>query len=371
MIKSGDNMRILILSNSGIGLYNFRFELIQKLSKEHEVGFCVPCHERNQKFEEIGCRFFECQIERHGTNPLKELKLLSFYRKILKEYSPDLVLTYTIKPNIYGGMACASLKIPYIANITGLGTAIQRGGRGSEILLRLYRYGLRKARMVFFQNRDNQKFMSERGIVKGEQDLLPGSGVNLEKHCFEEYPQTQDPITFLFAGRLMKDKGVTELFEAAKRIRQKYDHVHFVAVGNCQAEYREELEAIADSSTVQLAGFQPDVHSFMKQAHAIVHPSYHEGMSNVLLEGAACGRPILASNIPGCREAFEEGVSGIGFEPKNVDSLCQAIEKFIALPHEAKAEMGRAGRRKVEQEFDRGIVIAKYMDQIQKILEEK
>lgn len=362
-------MKILVLANNDVGLFRFRIELLLRLLKQHEVYICLPDGGYIPQLVAIGCKFIACDFERHGTNPIKELKLISIYKKTVRALEPDVVLTYTIKPNVYGGIACASLGVPYLANITGLGTAIENAGMLQKITLRLYRYGLRKAQRVFFQNSANRDFMLQRGIVRGPHTLLPGSGVNLEKHCYEEYPEEDGTLTFLFIGRLMKDKGIEEFVSAAKVIREKHSSVRFVAIGRCEADYKEKLATLDADRHVELLGQQSDVHRFIKNAHAVVLPSYHEGMANVLLEGAASGRPVLASNVPGCRETFDEGVSGMGFEPRNVDSLCEAIETFLALPYDVKAEMGRAGRKKMEQEFDRNLVIEKYMEELQKIVE--
>ena len=320
---------------------------------------------------QTGCIFEPYAFNRHGTNPLAEMRMIRDYKKIIKRVSPDVVLTYTIKPNIYGGMACASLGVPYVANITGLGTAVENGGILQKITLTLYKIGLRKAQNVFFQNSSNLDFMLKHGIIKGAYDLLPGSGVNLERHYFEEYPKDNDSLTLLFIGRLMKDKGIEELIEASKVICHKHNNIKFVAIGDCEADYKERLNSIQTNCPIQFLGHQADVHSYIKNSHAVILPSYHEGMANVLLEAAAGGRPVLASDISGCRETFDEGVSGFGFKPRDVDSLCEAIEKFIALPYEKKAEMGRAGRRKMEREFDRKIVVDKYMEIINEIKGEK
>ncbi len=364
-------MTILIFTNHSEGLYKFRCELVSAmLDAGHEVHICLPNGLFISELTQMGCIFEPCEFNRHGINPFAEIQMIRDYKKIIKSLSPDVVLTYTIKPNVYGGMACASLGVPYIANITGLGTAVENGGILQKITLTLYKIGLQKAQKVFFQNSANQDFMLEHRIIKGAYDLLPGSGVNLECHCFEEYPEDDGTLTFLFIGRLMKDKGIEELIEASKTICQRHNHIKFIAIGGCEEDYKERLEPIKANCPIQFLGPQSDVHGFIKNSHAVILPTYHEGMSNVLQEAAASGRPVLASDIPGCRETFDEGVSGFGFKPRDVDSLCEAIEKFIALSYEKKAEMGRAGRAKMEREFNRDIVVQKYMDEINKIAKE-
>ncbi len=353
--------KVVILVNSDIVIYNFRLELVEELlSGGHQVVVVSPYGKRIDFLTQIGCRFIELNLSRHGKNPFQDLKLLKGYKKILKEEKPDVVLTYTIKPNIYGGMACQSLKIPYISNVTGLGDAIENGGLLQKITLFLYKIGLKKSKNVFFQNESNQKFFLENKIVKGKNDLLPGSGVNIERFAYAEYP-TNDAIKLLFIGRITRDKGVNELAIAAKKLASKQQDVVFDIVGWADEGNANPFEGLGNCCC---HGSQIDVKPYLKKAHAIVLPSYHEGMANVLLEAAACGRPILASNIPGCQETFDEGVTGFGFEPKNVESLCEAIEKFAALPHEQKREMGKAGRKKMEEQFNRQIVVDKYLEQI-------
>lgn len=231
----------------------------------------------------------------------------------------------------------------------------------------------KKVRCVFFQNAKNKYFFDKHNIKIKRQKLVPGSGVNLDAHCYEPYPEKDDTIRFLFIGRMMKDKGIDELLAAAQRIKEKHDHVFFDLIGFCEADYKgkAQLETLHKQKMINYMGHQDAIHDHIKAHHALLHPSYHEGMANVLLEAAACGRPVLASNIPGCQEAFDEGITGFGFEPRNVDDLVRAIEKFIALPYEQKQAMGIAGRKKMEQEFDRQIVVDAYMEEIENILKNK
>ncbi len=360
-------MRIMIVANNDVGLYKFRRELVEELLRLHEVHICLPGGEYIEKLTAMGCVYHSCEFDRHGTNPLAELKQISFYKDLLKSVKPDIVFTYTVKPNIYAGMACASLGIPYAANITGLGTAIENGGLMQKLLLLLYKVGLRRAQTVFFQNETNRSFMLSRGIVKGASVLLPGSGVNLDEHKAEPYPEKEEPLVLVNIGRIMKDKGADEVLYAAKVIRREYPNVIFRLIGGFDGAYEEKVNAAAAAGDIEYLGHQSDVHACLKEAHAIVHASYHEGMSNVLLEAAACARPVIATDVAGCRETYDDGVSGIACKARNGDDLVRAIREFIALSYEEKAEMGQAGRRKVEREFDRAIVIAHYLKEIEKI----
>ncbi|MDM5329836.1 glycosyltransferase family 4 protein [Neobacillus sp. CF12] len=363
-------MKVLVLANFGMGLYNFRKELLEELIKQnHEVYISLPNDEFVPKLEDLGCKFIDTTLERRGTNPFRDLKLLLYYLKIIKTIKPDIVLTYTIKPNVYGGIACSFTSTPYITNITGLGTSVENKGLIQKITLMLYKRGLKKASCVFFQNETNRKFFIDNGIVKSNTRLIPGSGVNVKQHKFEEYPNDEREIRFLFIGRIMKAKGIEELLKAAKIVRDKYPSVQFNLVGGSEEDYTQQLEELNNLGVIRYHGLQDDVHSFIKKSHATILPSYHEGLANVLLESASSGRPVLASRVPGCFETFEDGLTGLGFEARSVESLVNAITKFINIPYNQKKAMGSAGRKKMEKEFDRNIVIDAYLEEIKSIME--
>ncbi|SFB04670.1 MULTISPECIES: glycosyltransferase family 4 protein [unclassified Bacillus (in: firmicutes)] len=365
-------MKILVLANFGMGLYNFRKELLEELIKQdNEVYISLPDDEYVPKLKKVGCKFIDTNLERRGTNPRTDFKLLLDYVGIIKEIKPDVVLTYTIKPNVYGGIACAITKTPFITNITGLGTSIENKGLIQKITLMLYKLSLRKASCVFFQNQSNRKFFEDNKIVKSKTRLIPGSGVNLRQHKFEEYPIRDEKVRFLFIGRIMKAKGIEELFKAAKMVKDNFPNVQFDLIGSTEENYNEEIDKLEKQDIIKYHGQQNDVHSFIKKSHAIILPSYHEGLANVLLESASSGRPVLASRVPGCVETFEDGLTGFGFEVMNVESLVKAILKFINLPYDQKREMGMAGRRKMEIEFNRNIVINDYLQEINKIMDKE
>ena len=361
-------MRILILINNDVGLYKFRRELIESMvAANHEVHISLPDGEYVKKLEDIGCIYHETKFERRSTNVKDDFKLLIYYKKIIKRIKPDVILTYTIKPNIYGGIAANQFKIPYIMNITGLGSTLQNKDILSMIITTLYKIACNGSKRVFFQNEPNKLFFTEEKIVnEGKTKLIPGSGVNLNFHPYEEYPVINGDLKFLFIGRLMRDKGVCELVESAKIIKSRYNNVEFNLIGQCEEEFIEEFNLLNEDNVVTWHGQQDDVHSYIKTHHATILASYHEGMANVLLESASSGRPVLASKIPGCNETFDEGISGFGFEKKNIASLVEVIEKFIELPYDKKAAMGIAGRKKVEKEFDRNIIINSYMEEMGK-----
>ena len=362
-------MRVLILANIGLGLYKFRRELIEELVKENEVFFCIPNDEYVDPIEKIGCKFIDNPIlERHGTNPFKEIKLIQYYKKVLKDIKPDIVFTYTIKCNAYGGMACASLNIPYVANVTGLGTAIENGGLMQKISLSLYKRGLRKAQKVFFQNTENRDFMISHGVVKCSYDMLPGSGVNLTQYDVSPYPDS-DTVDCVFIARVMKEKGIDQYLDAAKVIRKKYPNTRFHICGFCEQNYEDILKELNDDGTVIYHGLVSDMVPIYNIAACIVHPTYYpEGLSNVLLESASCGRPIITTDRSGCREVVEDGINGYVVKQQDSQDLIDKIEKFLSLNYEDRKAMGLAGRKKVEREFDRRIVIQKYMNEIERII---
>lgn len=362
-------MKILILANDDEGLYKLRKELIQRLIKDkNQVFISLPEGAYISFMKKMGCRFMKVQIERRGKNPLKDLKLCLQYHKIIRKIKPELVLTYTVKPNIYGGILCRIHRIPYIVNITGCGTAIENGGLLSRVLLFLYKISLKKASQVFFQNKENLNYFKQKVNVRTSR-LIPGSGVNLEEHKYEEYPQESGALRILFVGRIMKDKGIEELLSCAEALTDCYPNVCFDLVGGYDEKiYQNRVKELERKGVVKYLGIQDNVHMLMKTHHAVIMPSYHEGMSNVLLEAASTGRPVIASNIPGCREIYVEGLTGIGFQPRSAEDLIRAVKEFIILPYEKKAAMGKAGREKVEREFDRKIVVESYLQEIQKVL---
>ncbi len=361
-------MKVLILSNEDGGLYVFRREVVAEIAKHHEVHFSVPNGPFVSRLEELGCIFEPCTaLDRRSINPLKDIKLFRYYFSLIKKMKPDVVLTYTIKPNVYGGFACRLLRTPYIPNITGLGTSIENGGIMSILTTRLYKIGIKGASCIFFQNEANEKTFRKKNLVIGITKVIPGSGVNLIVHNYEPYPDDVEGIRFLFVGRIMKDKGIDELLEAFIRLQNESPQISLDIVGFCEESYEEKLKNAALHHAIVFHGPQSDVHSFYKRAHCTVLPSYHEGKSNVMLESSATGRPVITTRVPGCQETFEESITGFGCEVKDVNSLYEAMSNFVKLPNDKRAEMGKAARKKMEIEYDRQIVINAYMEEIQNV----
>lgn len=358
--------KILIITNHSYMFYQFRRELTQKLLESHEVVLAVPFGEQVDALRDMGLRLIDTPLDRRGINPGTDMKLLRQYQVILKKEKPDMVITYSIKPNIYAGFACRMAHIPYYANVQGLGTAFQKKGL-SQLVTAMYKTALKKARRVFFENQANAREFLDRGIVDRDKVVvLHGAGVNLERFAYQPYPSEEKGIHFLYLGRIMKEKGMDELFVAAERIKQKYgDKVVFDLVGFFEDGYKERVEQLAQEGIVVFHGFQSDPRPYYAMAHCVVLPSYHEGMSNVLLEAAATGRALIASDIPGCREAVLPGRSGYLVETKNDADLEQKIEMFLSETEESRRAMGQTGRTLMEQEFSKSAVVAETVNHLQ------
>lgn len=359
-------MKILILANSGMGLYKFRKELLEEMIKnEHEIYLSFPKDEYTKALSFLSSKIIDTPISRRGTNPLKDSLLLIRYIKTIKKVKPDLVLTYTIKPNVYGGLACRINNVPFIANITGLGKAVSDGGFLKKISLSLYKKSLKKAYHIYFQNKENKKLFLSKKIIKGRNyTVIPGSGVNLDFYSSLKYPK-ENVVKFLFVSRVMKEKGIEQYLDAAKYFTDKYDNTEFHVVGYCEDDYEKELRNMNKAGTIIYHGKLKDVKSVYEFSHCTIHPTYYpEGMSNVLLESSASARPIITTNRSGCREIVDNGINGFIVNEKDSKDLIEKIEKFLNMSQEEREIMGLRGRKKVEKEFDRNIIIRDYLEKI-------
>ncbi|MGF3213657.1 glycosyltransferase family 4 protein [Facklamia sp. P12945] len=354
---------ILFLVNHEIVIYNFRRELVERLIAEgHRVIISSPYGKKIEKLKNIGAEHVNLKIDRHGKNIFSELKLIQYYKKTIKEINPDIIFSYTIKPNIYGAIAARKYNIPFVANITGLGTAVEQPGIMQGLTLLLYKYAFTSVKTVFFQNEENQKFFEKNNIAIAKHKLLPGSGVNLDYFKYLDYPDSENSINFIFISRIMKEKGIDLYLEAAEVIKKKYPKTTFHIIGFCEESYENKLEEYQNRGIIQYHGMQNDIREYLKKTHCTIHPTYYpEGMSNVLLESAASGRPVIATDRSGCREIVDDGITGYLIEPENGQDLIEKIKKFINLSYEEQKSMGLAGRTKVEKEFDRNIVINNYI----------
>lgn len=356
--KKRQPKKILIATNHAYMLWQFRRELIAELKKDHEVVLSLPFDEEKHEkpFQEMGVKCIDTPIERRGINPLTDFKLMKHYKKILLDEHPDLVITYSIKPNIYAGLICGRMGIPFCANVQGLGTAFQKAGLAQFVTL-LYKMAFRKVRTVFFENEGNAEEFQKRKIIPAKkQKILHGAGINLERYPYYPYPENEK-IHFLYLGRIMKEKGIDELFAAVRSLYSKREDFVLDIVGFYEDDYKEQIESLVREGIAIFHGFQENPLPYYVAADCIVLPSYHEGMSNVLLEGAAVGRPLITSDIPGCREAVDPGLTGILVKVKDTESLREAMESFLQKSRIDRALMGEAGRRRMEHLFDKAQVV--------------
>ncbi len=371
---------IALLTNNDDDVYCFRLELIKALiDKGYDLLISCPEGPKLELMKDISYIYDNPKIDRRGTNIIADVKLLLHYKKLFKKYHPTVVLTYTAKPNVYAGMAARRLKIPYICNVTGLGSVLNKTRMIKAFIMWLFKQSYRNAACVMFQNSTNMKLAEENDMVKGEHRLIPGSGVALERYPVQPYPDGGNgidgaPVIFNYIGRILHDKGVDDYIEVAKRIKQKYPNTEFNMLGfiePTESHYKEELRLLGEQGIVYYRGSQKDVKPWISRSHAIIHPStYGEGMSNVLLENAASGRPIITTDNPGCRETVLDSESGYIYSGGNVNMMTQIVEHFLTIDNEQRKMMGLVGRNYVEKNFSREIVIKTYSDVISRIIYE-
>ncbi len=352
-------MRILILANNDVGLYNFRKELIQEFLKQgNDVILSLPYGSRVEELEKMGCRYIRTEFERRSMNIFRDLKLIKYYISMVRKEKPDFILTYTIKPNIYGGIAARVFGVRYITTITGLGTTFQNSGLLRLLITKMYRVGLKKAQHVIFENDENKNiFIKHRIISENKAVPVKGAGVNLDEYRYVPM-DFSGPTRFLFIGRIMEEKGVNELFEVARLIKESQQYnVEFDVLGFFEDNYEKRVKDLEGSGIIRYHGFQNEVRSYIQKAHCVILPSYHEGMSNTLLESAAMGRPLITSNIPGCREAVIDGKTGYLCKVRDAEDLYQKVLKYLELSQEERAMMGKESRIHIEGQFNRRDVV--------------
>ena len=346
--------------------YKFRKELLKELQKSYLVELGVPMEVFTEELSLLTDKMIDLPICRRSKNPLKELSLLWSYFRIIYNEKPDIVMTYTIKPNIYGGLVCRFLKIPYIMNITGLGSAFNKRYLRSIIEF-LYRIASKSAKSVFFQNNANMNYFTENIICKEIAIIVPGSGVNLDEFC-PDNKMSDNFVTFTFIGRMMREKGIDELLEAAKIINDHHTNTRFNLIGPIEDKIYEEIFNHIADDRIQYIGLVKDVKPYIASSNCIVNPSYHEGLSNVLLEGAAMARPLIASDIPGCSEIIQNEYNGFLIKKGSSQDLVNAIEKFLKMGLTKQQEFGENSRILVEGKFCRKRVTNIYLDKVNELI---
>lgn len=362
--------KLLIITNHSYMLYQFRRELIGRLLEHYEIVISMPFTGHEEDFSEMGCKCLDTKVDRRGINLVSDIRLLRTYHRIIREEQPDKVLTYSIKPNIYGGMICGCRGIPCYANVQGLGTAFEN--RLLALFVEaLYKLAFRNVEKVFFENRENAQQFEGRGLIKKEKIIvLHGAGVNLDRYAYTPFPsgkgREEEKIHFLYLGRIMKEKGMDELFWAMEKLYDAYkDKVILDIVGFFEDEYKDRVEELARRNIAVFHGFQEDPRPHYVRADCVVLPSYHEGMSNVLLEASAVGRPVITSDIPGCREAVEDNVTGYLCPAKNREILYDKMKQMTDLSRKEREKMGKAARKRMEELFDKNEVVEQTVEVIE------
>lgn len=352
-------MKIFIAANDSYGLYLFRRDLILRLIADgHEVYASLPDGDCTERIKDLGCTFIETKIDRRGVNPARDAGLILTYIRLLKKIRPDLIITYTIKPNIYCGMAARLCGIPYAINVTGLGTAFQKEGPLKTLVKGLYHAGCGRAGIVFTENPGIKEEMVSMKLFPEEKiHVLHGAGVNTEHFAFAPYPGKEGPVRFLFIGRVMKEKGIEEFFSTARRLNREGFSCEYHVAGDYEEDYKDTILQMQDGENLFYHGFLDDIRPLIASCHCFVLPSYHEGMANTLLECGSMGRPLITSRIHGCMEAVKEDVTGYLVPVRDEESLYQAMKRFILLPYEKKEEMGRASHDYVTALFDKKRVV--------------
>ncbi len=371
--------RTLVLSvNTSWNVYNFRLGLLHALKKDgYDIIIVAPEDAYTQKLRKLGFSCYTIEMNNKGTDPKEELKLLYRYYQFYKKISPDVILQYTIKPNIYGSIAAGLLRIPVISNISGFGTVFLDESISSRVARFLYRIALRFPQRVFFQNSVDMETFIQKGLVQKELAvLLPGSGIDTEKFkpCKSDSEEKEVPVKFLFIARLVKDKGILEYVQAAKEIKSllknsvQCDILGAFYPGNPTAVTEEDVCSWERENIISYLGTTDNVQSVICEYDSIVLPSYREGLSRVLLEAASMAKPIVTTDVPGCREVVEDGVNGFLCKVKDIDSLSDAMVRMATLSPEERRKMGEMGREKVLRTFSEEKVIAYYKKALSEIL---
>jgi glycosyltransferase involved in cell wall biosynthesis len=359
---------VLIVANTGWYLRNFRARLVERLEAAgYEVILAAPPDGETQEAFFQNRPFMALRVSRKGRDPLAELWAVGRFIKLFRSVRPDVVLTWTPKPNLYGAAAGRLLGTPVIPNVSGLGMVFIKGGIMARLVGGLYRHAFARAPKVFFQNDEDQKaFVSAGWLEAKKAERLPGSGVDLQRFAARPLP-SPDPFVFLYVGRLLADKGLRELVEAAINLRRSGRNfvirlAGFVDAGNPAGIAQEELDSWIAAGDIEYLGSLRDVRPAVAEAHCVVLPSYYrEGVPRSLLEAAAMGRPIITTDAPGCRDTVVRGKSGLLCEPRSAASLADCMTRMLGLSPEALTEMGRAGRAHVEQHFSEEIVLDAYL----------
>lgn len=366
---------MLINANAAWNVLNFRRPVVEALIADgHGVTVLAPEDHASPRLMDMGCDVQMLRMSVKGLNPIEDYRLVWRLRRAFTEHRADVVLSFTIKNNIYGAMAAERLGVPFIPNVTGLGTAFLSGGLLQSVAEALYRRAFRKLPLVFFQNGDDRNLFLRRGLVdEGQARLLPGSGIDLERFAPSDLPPPEEPVTFLMIARLLRDKGVHEFVEAARRLKSSHPEARFqllgpLCSGNRSAIDEAAVRAWVAEGVIEYLGEVEDVRPHIRATTCVVLPSYREGAPRSLIEAAAMARPLIATDVPGCRTVVDAGVSGFLCAPRSAESLAASMVRFLEMSHEQRQQMGQAGREKMAREFDQARVVAAYRSAIVEVL---
>ncbi len=373
-----NNRRIIISSNSVWNIVNFRKGIILEfIDNGFEVIVVAPKDRNISKLYDLGCEYVNINIDNKGINLFNDFYLFFQYVKIFKQIKPDVILTYTVKPNIYGSVATSVLSIPVVNNISGLGTAFIKGGLLAKIVSFLYKVSLKKSKRVFFQNNDDKDLFLSKGLIVNSQiDILPGSGVNLEYYqpSSSDIPyKNKSAFVFLLVARLIWDKGIQEYVDAARLIKKsnlkvRFQILGFLDVDNQTAVLRSDVDLWVEEGIIEYLGDVDDVRPFIEKSDCVVLPSYREGAPKTLLEASAMGKPVIATNVEGCRDVVDNGVNGYLCNVRDAHDLAKKMKAMLNMDFKAITQMGLKGREKMENEFDERIVIDRYVSIVNKIV---
>lgn len=364
-------MDILLVANTSWYIYNFRSNLIKTLiANNYKISVLSPYDSYSEKIESLGIKHINLKIDKSGINPVNEFFTLLRLMLTLRKEKPSLILTYTPKINIYISIVSRLLRIPVIANVSGLGSSFISGGIITRITSILYRLSFNWPYKVFFQNNEDLNEFIKRGFVeKIKAERLPGSGVDLNKFRPVK-TKKREKITFLLVARLLWDKGIGEYISAAREIQKKYFNTEFQIIGfadsdNPSAIPKSNIDRWVEEGIINYLGYTDNIMEKYANVDCVVLPSYYrEGVPRSLLEAASMAIPIITTSAVGCRDVVDDGINGFLCQPKNVNDLTAKIERMILLTHDQRREMGLKGREKMIKFFDEKIVINKYLNVI-------
>lgn len=363
-------MKVAIVLNTSWNIFNFRMNFVKALlEKGYEVHTIAPHDNYTQLLEAAGCKHHDVKMDSRGANPIKDIALTFELWGIYRRLRPDIILHYTIKPNVYGTLAASILRIPTINNVCGLGTVFLKNNVVSMIAMFLYKIAFRFPKKVFFQNPDDLALFLDKNLVPAKSaDLIPGSGIDLEKFQPLNFKRNKS-FTFLLISRLITDKGIMEYIEAVQKLRLKGINARFQLLGAKDPEHKRGIQLpVIDqwvkSNTIEYLGTTDDVRRFINEADCIVLPSYREGTPRTLLEAASSSKPIVATDVPGCHHVVEDKYNGLLCKLKDSDDLASKMEQMLSLDDATLKKFGENGRKKIEFEFDEKLVITKYLNEI-------